>query len=337
MKTALVILNWNGEKLLREYLPTVLKHCKNGVADVVVADNNSTDNSMQTIAELFPELTTISLDKNYGFAEGYNKALSQLKEYDVYILCNSDIMLKSDAVTPLINEMEKDPQIAVVSPKIKSLLHPEDFEYAGAAGGFIDKFGYPFCRGRIINTIEQDRGQYNENSEIFWASGAFMAVRSSVYHQLGGLDASFFAHMEEIDFCWRAKNNGYKIAYCSNAEVFHLGGATLNQGNPRKLYLNFRNSLWMMLKNLPSNCLVIRMLTRMTMDGASALAYLLQLKPKYFWAVFKAHIALYTNLARLWQQRKLHSIPHTKIPTGMLNGSIIWHYYVKKHKTFFPF
>lgn len=337
MKTALVILNWNGEKLLREYLPTVLQHCQNGIADVVVADNNSTDNSMQTIAEMFPELTTISLDKNYGFAEGYNKALSQLKGYDYYVLCNSDIMLKSDAVTPLIDEMEKNPQIAVVAPKIKSLLHPENFEYAGAAGGFIDKFGYPFCRGRIVNTVEQDNGQYNENSEIFWASGAFMAVRSSIYHKLGGFDASFFAHMEEIDFCWRVKNNGYKIAYCCNAEVFHLGGATLNQGNPRKLYLNFRNSLWMMFKNLPSNCLAIRMLIRMTMDGASALAYLLQLKPQYFWAVFKAHIAFYANITRLYQQRKQHTIPHDKIPKGMLNGSIIWQYYVKKQKTFFPF
>ena len=335
MKVALVILNWNGENLLKEYLPTVLEHCGNGFTDVIVADNCSTDKSLAVMKETFPEVRVVTLDKNYGFAEGYNRALAQLEGYDYYVLCNSDVMLRSDAVAPVVRKMEGDRTIAVAVPKIKSLRQPEMFEYAGAAGGFIDKYGFPFCRGRILDNVERDNGQYDTDSEIFWASGAFMVVRAEIYRQLGGLDSKFFAHMEEIDFCWRVKNSGLKIAYCHDAEVFHLGGATLNQGSPRKLFLNYRNSLWMLMKNLPKGSLIFRIWARMVLDGMSAMVYLLQLKPKYFWAVLKAHFAFYANLPRLVKQRKSLNPPSSpKIPTGMLDGSIVWQYFVKKRTTF---
>nr|MCR5456073.1 glycosyltransferase family 2 protein [Bacteroidales bacterium] len=321
MRVALVILNWNGEKLLREYLPTVIEHCKNGFTDVVVADNCSTDASMKVLSEEFADVQTIRLDKNYGFAEGYNRALAQLDGYDYFVLCNSDVMMRSDAVSPVIKMMEGDSDIAVAVPKIKSLREPEKFEYAGAAGGFIDKYGYPFCRGRILDTVETDNGKYDDSCEIFWASGAFMVARASVYRKLGGLDAKFFAHMEEIDFCWRVKNSGLKVAYCGDAEVFHLGGATLAQGNPRKLFLNYRNSLWMMFKNLPSGSLVFRIWMRMILDGASACVYLLQLKLSFFWAVVMAHYAFYVNIPRLIKQRKTLPKSSQKIHVGMLDGS----------------
>ncbi|MBO7464013.1 MAG: glycosyltransferase family 2 protein [Bacteroidales bacterium] len=334
MKVALVILNWNGERLLKEYLPTVLEHCGNGFTDVIVADNCSTDASMQVMATEFADVRTIVLDKNYGFAEGYNRALAQLEGYDYYVLCNSDVMLKSDAVSPVVKMMEGDKDIAVAVPKIKSLRQPEMFEYAGAAGGFIDKYGFPFCRGRILQTVEADNGQYEQDGEIFWASGACMVVRECVYKSLGGLDAAFFAHMEEIDFCWRVKNSGLKVVFCHDAEVFHLGGATLNQGSPRKLFLNYRNSLWMMAKNLPKSCLIFRIWARMVLDGMSAMVYLLQLKPKFFWAVVRAHFAFYGNIPRLARQRKELPKASQKIPAGMLDGSIVWRYYINKCKTF---
>lgn len=334
MKTALVILNWNGEGLLKEYLPSVVEHCGNGFTDVIVADNGSTDGSLAMMKETFPEVRVVTLDKNYGFAEGYNRALAELDGYDYFVLCNSDVLLKSDAVTPVVRKMEGDRAIAVAVPKIKSLREPEKFEYAGAAGGFIDKYGFPFCRGRILDNVETDSGQYDTDSETFWASGAFMVVRADVYRELGGLDATFFAHMEEIDFCWRVKNSGLKVAYCHDAEIFHLGGATLNQGSPRKLFLNYRNSLWMLLKNLPSGCLVFRIWARMVLDGMSAAVYLAQLKPKYFWAVVRAHFAFYANVPRLLKQRKSMKKPTEKLPTGMLDGSIVWQYFVKKRTTF---
>ena len=327
-------MNWNGEGLLKEYLPSVVEHCGNGFTDVIVADNGSTDGSLAMMKEKFPEVRVVTLDKNYGFAEGYNRALAQLDGYDYFVLCNSDVLLKSDAVTPVVRKMEGDREIAVAVPKIKSLREPEKFEYAGAAGGFIDKYGFPFCRGRILDNVETDSGQYDTDSETFWASGAFMVVRADVYRELGGLDATFFAHMEEIDFCWRVKNSGLKVAYCHDAEIFHLGGATLNQGSPRKLFLNYRNSLWMLLKNLPSGCLVFRIWARMVLDGMSAAVYLAQLKPKYFWAVVRAHFAFYANVPRLLKQRKSMKKPTEKLPTGMLDGSIVWQYFVKKRTTF---
>lgn len=332
MKTSLVILNWNGEKFLRDYLPSVVRFCESADAEVVVADNASTDGSIALLKSDFPSVRIIQLDKNYGFAGGYNRALAQV-DAEYYVLCNSDIELRMDAVSPLIRMMDADSEIAVSAPKLKSLHQPEMFEYAGAAGGFIDKYGYPFCRGRIMDTVERDEGQYNDSCEIFWATGAFMVVRSKVWKELGGLDDSFFAHMEEIDFCWRVRNKGYKLMYCADAEALHLGGGTLEQGNPRKIFLNFRNSLWMLMKNLPGKSLFITLYIRMMMDGASAMVYLCKLQFSYFWAVLRAHLAFYANIPRLWKARKEQASDHGK-NACVLDGSMVWRYMIRKQKTF---
>lgn len=334
MDISLVILNWNGEKFLNDNLPGIIKFCAPSNTGVVVIDNNSSDNSLQLLKDKFPEVKTVVLDKNYGFADGYNRGLKQI-ESDYFILSNSDIELKSDAITPMIELLESNPEIAAVAPKLKSMLQPEKFEYAGAAGGFIDKFGYPFCRGRILDTVEDDNGQYNNQTYIFWATGAFMAVRSSVFNLLGGFDASFFAHQEEIDLCWRMKNRGYKIVYCPQAEVFHLGGGTLAQGNPRKLYFNYRNSLKMLFKNLAPRKLFFTILFRMILDGISASIYLLKLSPKDFFAVVKAHWAFYVSLPQLIGQRRelkksVNSYNHAEI----FNSGIVFRYMIKKQKRF---
>lgn len=333
MRTSVVILNWNGEKFLRDYLPSVVSFCESADTEVVVADNASTDGSIALLKSDFPTVRIIQLDRNYGFAGGYNRALSQL-DSEYYVLCNSDIELKKDPITPIIRMMDSDGDIAVCAPKLKALLNPEMFEYAGAAGGFIDKYGYPFCRGRIMDTVEKDEGQYNDACEIFWSTGAFMVVRASVWKELGGLDDSFFAHMEEIDLCWRVRNRGYKVMYCPEAEAFHLGGGTLNQGNPKKIFLNFRNSLWMLMKNLPGKSLFITLYIRMLMDGASAMVYLMGGKFSYFWAVLRAHLAFYANIPRLWRARKSLGALATKKTDAMLDGSMVWRYMVKKLRTF---
>ncbi|MCQ2973361.1 MAG: glycosyltransferase family 2 protein [Bacteroidales bacterium] len=338
MKVSIVILNWNGEKFLNEYLPSIIKYCNKPNYEVVVADNNSTDNSINLLKNNFPQVKIIILDQNYGFAKGYNLALNQI-ESDYFILCNSDIELKSDAVTPLIKLLEENQDVAVAMPKIKSLKSPEMFEYAGAAGGFIDMFGYPFCRGRILENIEPDNGQYNlVNKDIFWASGAFMAVKADIYKKCGGLDDNFFAHMEEIDFCWRVKNLGMKVLYCAEAEVFHLGGGTLNQGNPHKLFLNYRNSLKMLYKNLSPKRLLPILWFRMCLDGISAIIYLCKLQFSYFIAVIKAHFAFYFNLPTLIKQRKqLKKIAVNYNHKEIYNGSIVYNSIIKKKKTFFEF
>lgn len=334
MKTSLVILNWNGENFLKEYLPSVVEFTQNADTEIVVADNNSTDNSLPLLQKDFQSVKVIKLDQNYGFAKGYNLALQQL-DSQYFVLCNSDVLLKSDAVSPVIKLMDSDKNIAACCPKIKSLKTPEMFEYAGAAGGFIDKFGYPFCKGRILETVEKDEGQYNKNGEVFWASGAFLVVRADVFKKTGGFDENFFAHMEEIDLCWRIKNEGFKIMYCADSEVFHLGGGTLGQGDPRKLFLNYRNSLKMLYKNLDDKQLFFTVLARMFLDGLSAAVYLCQLKFSYFWAVLKAHFAFYGCLGGLSKQRKalknnVKNYKHSEI----YSKSIIFEYFVKKRKKF---
>lgn len=339
MKTAVVILNYNGEELLRKYLPTAIKYAQNAECEIVVADNHSSDNSLKVLAEEFPQVRVITLDQNYGFAQGYNLALQQVNS-DYYILCNNDIELRSDAVTPLISLLESNPNAAAAMPKIKSLRQPEMFEYAGAAGGFIDRYGYPFCRGRILDNVEQDNGQYNtvKSNQIFWATGAFMAVKAQIFKQLGGFDSSFFAHMEEIDLCWRIKNLGMDILYCPEAEVFHLGGATLQQGNPQKLYLNYRNCLKMMYKNLSPKRLIPTLWVRMILDGMSSAVYLCKLQFKFFFAVFKAHLAFYASLPKLIAERKkLKKTAKKYYHDEIFNGSIVYRSIIKKQKTFFEF
>lgn len=254
-KVAVIILNWNGAALLRKYLPSVIENTDAEVADVIVADNGSTDDSLQVLANEFPSVSTILFEQNHGFAGGYNLALEQCSEYEYSVLLNSDVRTPARWLQPLLAYMEQNPQVGAVQPKILKDRDDERqvFEYAGAAGGFIDRHGYPFCRGRIFGTVEEDRGQYDteEPIDIFWATGACLMVRTELYNRLGGLDAGFFAHMEEIDLCWRIHLAGFAIKAVTQSRVYHLGGGSLPQGNPRKVYLNFRNNLILLHKNLP--------------------------------------------------------------------------------------
>ena len=282
-KTSVIILNWNGTKHLRTYLPSVLAHTQG--ADVIVADNGSTDDSLAVLQKEFPTVKTIVLDKNYGFAEGYNRAISQtVSTYTV--LLNSDVEVTEGWLTSLIDYMETHPEVAAVQPKIRSWVRRDYFEHAGAAGGFINSLGYPYCRGRVLWKVEQDKGQYDTIVPVDWTSGACMCVRTNVYKDCGGLDAAFFAHMEEIDLCWRMRNKGWQLACVPQSVVYHLGGGSLNYESPRKTYLNHRNNLLMIYKNKqhPYGVLFVRFF----LDYAAAFFYLLQGRVGAFKAVFQA-------------------------------------------------
>ncbi len=252
MRTAVIILNWNGAEMIKKFLPSVVEHSQE--ADVIVADNGSTDDSLSVLEREFPSVKTIVLDKNYGFAEGYNRAIKQVEgKYEYVVLLNSDVEVTEDWLAPLVAFMDANPDCAACQPKLLAYHDKDSFEYAGAAGGFIDKFGYPYCRGRIFSTVEKDEEQYDAPMEIHWATGACMMVRTSDYLAAGGLDGKFFAHNEEIDLCWRLRIYGKKICCVTGSKVYHVGGGTLPQGNPRKTYLNFRNNLTMLYKNLPED------------------------------------------------------------------------------------
>ncbi|MBU1368150.1 MAG: glycosyltransferase family 2 protein, partial [Bacteroidetes bacterium] len=285
-KVAVVILNFNGKFFLERFLPNVIAYSSE-VAELVIADNASTDDSVSFLQSHYPEIRLIENAGNFGFSTGYNLALKQI-EADYYVLLNSDIEVTPHWIEPVIALMESDKQIAACQPKIRSLEQPAFFEYAGAGGGFIDKFGYPFCRGRLFQQVEEDNGQYDDDMEVFWASGACMFVRADLYHQYGGLDDSFFAHMEEIDFCWRMKNQGYKIMYTGKSAVYHIGGGTLPKKSYRKTYLNFRNNLSLLYKNLPQDQLVKIILLRLFLDGVASLKFLFQAGLADFFAVMRA-------------------------------------------------
>lgn len=287
-KVAIVILNWNGKNLLETFLPSVVSHANNDGCRVYVADNGSTDDSLSFLAARYPAVQQIRLDQNYGFAGGYNKALEQIAA-EYYLLLNSDVSVTQGWLAPLIGYMDSNPSTAVCMPKILSYRSPKMFEYAGAAGGFIDKYGYPFCRGRILNKLEEDNGQYDSTHEVLWASGACMFVRSSAFWQAGGFDESFFAHMEEIDLCWRIKRLGHSVVCIPASAVYHLGGGTLSYSNPCKLYYNHRNNLYMLYKNLPKKGFRRRIFSRLILDGISGTIYLFSLKFGAFRAVIKAH------------------------------------------------
>ncbi|MNF50287.1 N-acetylglucosaminyl-diphospho-decaprenol L-rhamnosyltransferase [compost metagenome] len=272
MKLAVVILNWNGIKLLEQFLPSVVKYSPEST--VYIADNASTDDSISYIRTFFPSVKIVKNDSNLGFAGGYNEALQHI-DADIYALVNSDIEVTENWLQPIIKTFESEPKTAIIQPKILDYKNKEYFEYAGAAGGFIDQYGYPFCRGRLFDTLEKDYGQYDDNCEIFWASGACFFIRAAVYNELEGFDGGFFAHQEEIDLCWRAFNKGYKIKYNSESVVYHVGGATLQQGHPKKTFLNFRNSLLMLTKNLPKDKLYWILFCRMILDGIAGLQFLL--------------------------------------------------------------
>jgi GT2 family glycosyltransferase len=302
MKIAVVILNWNGVKFLRQFLPALVRHTS-GQAEIIVADNASTDDSNSFLKQHYPEIRIILNKENGGFARGYNEALRQVKA-DYYILLNSDIEVTENWISPVIELMEKNPEVAACQPKIRSFHEPEKFEYAGAAGGFIDKYGYPFCRGRIFQTLETDTGQYDDSCEIFWATGACMFVKADIFHKMGGFDEDFFAHMEEIDFCWRLHNQGYKVMYCHQSAVFHIGGGTLPKISWRKTYLNFRNNFFLLYKNLPDDRLVKVFAVRFLLDGIAATKFLFQAGFKDFWAVTRAHFSFYRSFSKLRSKRE---------------------------------
>ena len=329
MHTAVVILNWNGRKYLEQFLPPLIQY-SSGEAEIIVADNASNDDSISFLETNFPSVRIIRNPANEGFARGYNLALKQVKA-DYYILLNSDIEVTPDWIHPVIDMMEKDPSIAACQPKIRSYFERTKFEYAGAAGGFIDKYGYPFCRGRLFQSIEEDLGQYDDAIEIFWATGACMFVRADLFHQAGGLDEDFFAHMEEIDLCWRLKNLGYKIMYCPQSVVYHIGGGTLPKISWRKTYYNFRNNFYLLYKNLPDNLLIEVFAKRFILDGIAALKFLFTAGFKDFWAIYKAHISFYSTLSKTKAKRKLlkHSPLHK-----VYRKNIVFEYYLRKKKKF---
>jgi len=328
-QVAVVILNWNGRKFLEQFLPSVLDHSLEE-ARIIVADNASTDDSLAWLAVHYPQVEIIVNSKNYGFSQGYNEALKQV-DARYYVLLNSDIEVTPGWITPLIRLMESDPQIAACQPKLRSWHDKTSFEYAGGAGGFIDNLGYPFCRGRLFQTLEKDEGQYDDQQEIFWATGACMFVRASLYHEYGGLDNDFFAHMEEIDFCWRLKNAGYKIMYSPESTVYHVGGGTLPKSSSRKTFLNFRNNLILLYKNLPPAEIPRVFILRFVLDIIASLKFLTEGFWKDYWAVFRAYIAFYTSLPT--NKIKRSGIPHRKV-TGIYSGSLVWAYYIKGKRKF---
>ncbi len=328
---AIVILNWNGKKFLEKFLPTVLNSDYSNKR-IIVADNDSTDDSIHFLKNQYPQVEIIQNRSNEGFAKGYNTALKQVKA-DYYVLLNSDVEVSNNWISPIIELMEADSSIAACQPKILSYANKDSFEYAGAAGGWLDMFGYPFNRGRIFDICEIDHGQYNDAVPCFWATGAALFVKASIYHELGGLDEYFFAHQEEIDFCWRLQLAGYKVYVQPSSIVYHVGGGTLPKGNSRKTYLNFRNNLIMLCKNLPIGAALWKIPFRFSLDAISAWKGLLSGDKGYFLAIIKAHFHF---IGWLFFHRKESIFPLKKCKklNGWYNGSVVWAHFVKKKKTF---
>ena len=325
-KIAVVILNWNGAKLLEQFLPSVVAFSEE--ATIYVADNASTDTSIEVIQKQFPSVKIIQNSGNFGFAKGYNEAL-QFVEEPFYALVNSDIEVTKNWLVPIIEMFENESETAIIQPKILDYKKKTHFEYAGAAGGFIDKFGYPFCRGRIFETIEEDKNQYNDEIPIFWASGACFFIRKEVFRKLNGFDPDFFAHQEEIDLCWRAFNLGYQTKFTYKSTVYHVGGATLQQSNPKKTFLNFRNSLLMLVKNLPKNQLFPILFMRLCLDGLAGIQFLFKGKISHCLAIIKAHFAFYSIGFQFYKKRTTHQrSDYFKIK------SIVYRYFIKNGKVF---
>ena len=327
MKVAVVILNWNGKSLLKQFLPSVVEHSPE--ATVHVADNASTDDSVTFLQENFPEVKIIRNEVNGGFAKGYNDALSDLEE-DIFVLLNSDVEVTPGWLPPLIQEINKNRKVAAVQPKILDYRNKSFFEYAGAAGGFIDALGYPYCRGRIFETLEQDLGQYDDIRDVFWASGACMMVRRSDFVEAGGFDEDFFAHQEEIDLCWRFFNMNRNVKAIGGSSVYHLGGGTLNSMHPRKTFLNFRNSLFVLVKNAPKREFFLLIFLRLILDGLAGLKFLFELKPSHTAAVLKAHGNFYLHFRKMWKKRnnlqKRRKYYH--------KTSVVWSYYLRGIRSF---
>lgn len=321
MKFALVILNWNGHKLLETFLPSVVKYADGH--KIYVIDNASTDSSVSFLETHFPNVNCIKLKQNFGYAGGYNEGLKQI-DSDVYCLLNSDVEVTKNWLSPIVDQFYAQANTAIIQPKILDYHHKTRFEYAGAGGGFIDQLGYPFCRGRIFDTLEEDQGQYDDQKDVFWASGACFFIRANAFKELGGFDAKFFAHMEEIDLCWRAQNKGMNVSYVGKSKVYHVGGASLKASNPNKTYLNFRNSLFTLVKNTDKPLLIV-VLFRLILDGIAGVRFLLTAKPKHMIAIIRAHGGFYKALPNLLQFRRLHSTrkSHNQLP------SIVWSYFIR--------
>ncbi|MCF8461201.1 MAG: glycosyltransferase family 2 protein [Flavobacteriales bacterium] len=327
MRVAVVILNWNGKSFLEKFLPSVISNSIG--ANIYVADNASSDGSLDYLKENYPIVKLIDNGENLGFAGGYNKALEKLDEA-FFVLLNSDVEVTTNWLEPIVQLFDSDSNIAACQPKILSYHDKSCFEYAGAAGGFIDKFGYPFCRGRVFDTLEKDNGQYDSVEEILWATGACLFIRSKVYKELGGLDADFFAHMEEIDLCWRIKRAGYSIKVQPASVVYHVGGGTLSKSNPFKTFLNFRNGLELLAKNLPKNQLVPKLFIRMLLDGVAAFKFLFSGQGNDFLAVIHAHFGFYGRLRKTLGKRTGNYVS----VKGQYRGNIVLDYFLKGRKKF---
>ncbi|MFM7643546.1 MAG: glycosyltransferase family 2 protein [Sphingomonadales bacterium] len=327
MPNAIVILNYNGLAHLQTYLPSVVENSPNW--DIFIADNASTDTSVSFAAQAFPLIKIIQLAQNFGFAEGYNQALATIEgKYEHYFILNSDVRLRANWDLPLLDFMKINPGTAAVGPKILSDRQPDYFEHAGAAGGYLDTFYFPFCRGRIFESVEQDLQQYDGAQEVTWVSGAALLIRSKDFHEAGGFDAQFFAHMEEIDLCLRLASAGKKLYCVPQSKVFHLGGGTLSYDNPQKAFLNFRNSLWMIVKN-QRRFLIPVLFIRMALDGLAAIQFLVKGKPQLSWEIFLAHMALYRHFITFYNKRQKTSAQAYKY-----HGLIIWDYFGKGVRNF---
>ncbi|KAB1160007.1 glycosyltransferase family 2 protein [Tenacibaculum aiptasiae] len=328
MKTAIVILNWNGKKLLEQFLPSVVNFSSNE-AKVYVADNASTDDSIAFVKEHYPSVKIVENKENGGYAKGYNDALQHI-DADIYCLLNSDIEVTENWLTPILKTFKEEENTAIIQPKLLDFKDKTKFEYAGAGGGFIDLYGYPYCRGRVFNHLETDNGQFNDTTSIFWASGACLFIRSEVYHKLHGFDEDYFAHQEEIDLCWRAQNEGYTIKYVGSSTVYHVGGATLQESNPHKTFLNFRNSLLNIVKNVPKQWFLFVVFSRLILDGVAGLKFMLELRPIHTWAILKAHFSFYKNFFKFLNKRKTLQ----KKSNYNLHTSIVWQYFGLRRKKF---
>lgn len=330
-KTAVVILNYNGEKMLKQFLPSVVEYTPEDIADVVVADNASTDRSLEILKEQFPSVKTLVLDKNYGFAGGYNRAIAQL-DYEYILLLNSDVEATEGYLEPLVEALDKDSNVVSVQPKLLAQKDKSKFEYAGAAGGFLDKYGYPFCRGRIFENVETDDHQYDEESDVLWTTGAAMLVRRKEYLDNGGLDDRFFAHQEEIDLCWRLSSRGYKLRCIPSSILYHVGGGTLDASNPRKTFLNFRNNLCMIYKNAVDANKIL--LIRFFLDYMAAAVYLLKGETGNVKAVWKARREFSKMKTELKKDRDENLRKTVCKPTGLMDFSIIVQTKLKGKKTY---
>lgn len=329
---AVVILNWNGAALLRRFLPSVLEHSQH-CAQVYVIDNASQDDSRAVLAREFPAVQLIALEQNSGYAGGYNQGLQELDE-DYAVLLNSDVETSPGWLEPLLARFENNPQLGALQPKIRDLKAPEKFEYAGAAGGFIDRLGYPFCRGRIFDELEEDRGQYNQYSEVFWATGACLVVRRQAFLAAGKLNPHLFAHMEEIDLCWRMQIAGWQVACEPASVVYHLGGATLQKASAQKTYLNFRNSLIIIFLNLPHFQALRIILLRLLLDGLAGIHFLAQAKPRHSLAILRAHFSFYGQFHRLFAQKWQRTTRDLQSFSGYYRGSIVYDYYLRRRRKF---